>query len=1770
MAINFNNDPYFDDFDVAASDGLTPREKYYRVLFRPSVAVQARELTQLQSILQDQVTRFGNHIFKEGSMVIPGGTSLDLNYAYVKVEDLSGAGADVSVYYEEFLGTVVTGQTSGVQAVVVNVVDSEDSDPITLFVKYIDSGTSNTTKTFTVGEELMSDAATARYATVAEVGNGSAFSVNDGIYFVNGIFCTVRSQTIILDKYTSDPSYLVGFNVVESLVTSAEDGNLNDNANGAPNYAAPGAHRYRIDLFLEKKELDTTDTEDFVQLLKVESGNVREKVAKTEYSLLEDTLARRTYDESGNYTVRSFGIDVREHLKDGDNRGIYDAADGGDEAKLAIGLEKGKAYVRGYEIETLDTNYIAVDKARDYDSDNNVAIPFYLGNYITVDNLYGLPNVNTFSGVSLRDTAVVSDGSAAGTEIGTARVRVVEHYSGTPGNSTAQWRLFLFDIQMSGSNIFEDVRSVYIAGTPPTTADLVLQSGVAVVEDPTRNSLLVPMPFNVIKTVRDTDGDVDTNYSIRRTYTGTLNGSGTVQLSAGTNEQFISPYSSTNFAMAVNDGGTWTHIDLTGLTTLGGSPTGTTMTFDVSGLGYTNESYFIIATVYKQEAQEKTKTLVADFNLAISSPNTTPGNYDNLTKADIYQIKAIYMSSGTGTPATTSDQNVTDRYILDNGQRDSFYDLGRIRLKPTASAPVGQLLVVFDYFTHGSGDYFSVDSYADIAYDDIPTYQTRGQNYPLRDVLDFRPRVRDGDGDGFVNGGGYTGASVTEIPQIGSSIRCDFDYYLGRIDKIFIDAKGDFGVIEGVPSLTPAAPKNPDDSMVLYQIELAPYTFGPTDVVPTIVDNRRYTMRDIGRLENRIKNLEYYTSLSLLEKETADLQIPDASNVDRFKNGFIVDPFYGHNIGNAGLADYHISVDAEFGIARPQYYSDAIRLEYNSGSSSNVVKKGNFLMLPYTHTVYASQPYASRVENVTPYLVFDWVGEVQLSPDTDDWKDVERRPELIVDNQGLFDVVNLLQDETDIFGTVWNEWQTQWSGRSLATNTVNVGGWDWGGIRTDTIETIQSAQARTGIRTSVAPDTIQTSLGDRVVDVRMIPFIRSRRVKFLATRLKPNTRVYAFFDGINVSDFCKPETFALFSDSPVDAEPDNTAVRHPDLTSTDITNGTNALVTDANGNVEGEFYIPNTDTIRFRTGDRTFRLADDSLNREGFVTTAASSVYSARGLLTTEQEVSLREPQIVQSSVSQTREVTNSRVIRSITQVTFDNRGGDPLAQTFTVDEAGGIMVTKVDVFFNAVDETIPVKMEIVTVDNGYPTSTLVPMAEKVLTGLTTASNTSADASVATTFEFDVPIYLNQGRTYAIVLKSASNEYEVFIAKLGENEIGTTNRISKQPTLGSLFKSQNSTTWTASQEEDLKYTMYRASFSTGVTGSVIMNNADIPTRKLDNSIYTTSGSNRVYVYHKNHGMPLGGDVTISGVAGTDVNGVPVAQLNTTHNLVHVEQDWYGFDVSTNATATGNSGGTDIYATEDKTINIMMPAVNYLRFPDTSTSWAARLTTGRSLAGNETPYNLDGNTDWRAILANENYETTQPYLIASPVNETNNMSGSKSLWLRCQMNTTADNVSPMIDLVRSSVVCVANRCDNPQAIGGGASDKNEVLDFVAETSTVDCSALARYITKKISLRDAATALKIMFAGNRPAGSTIEVYYKTQAAGDDAVFNDLPWVLATTEYVPLTTEDKTRFEDYEYLDESLAGFHYFAVKVVLKTTNSSKVPRIKDFRAIALAV
>ena len=380
---SYDSDPYFDDYDET--------DNFHRVLFRPGYAVQARELTQLQTALQAQIDKFGQYNFKDGSRVVGGKVTVNTEYDFIKLTDASFTHSSTTyntTYQSDnlanFVGTTITGTsntTNQVTAKVIEAVAAAGDDPHTLYIKYDSAGDTNyDVQKFVKNEVITSSGGTTYYGKVgdadADIGQGSRVSVEEGAYFISGCFAYVAPQNLILDKYTNTPSYTVALKVDELLI-AADDathdalGNLNDNATGTPNFAAPGANRYKIFTTLVKDNLTPTlaggagvidDYTHKVALLTVENGVTRvDETDKTYNTELSSRLARRTHEESGDYAIRPFTLDIREHKLVGNNGGYITS---GSVDSVAIGIEPSVAYVKGYRIENLATNYIEVEKPR--------------------------------------------------------------------------------------------------------------------------------------------------------------------------------------------------------------------------------------------------------------------------------------------------------------------------------------------------------------------------------------------------------------------------------------------------------------------------------------------------------------------------------------------------------------------------------------------------------------------------------------------------------------------------------------------------------------------------------------------------------------------------------------------------------------------------------------------------------------------------------------------------------------------------------------------------------------------------------------------------------------------------------------------------------------------------------------------------------------------------------------------------------------------------------------------------------------------------------------------------------------------------------------------------------------------------------------------------------------------------------------------------------------------------------------------------------------
>ena len=441
---NLNVSPYFDDFD--------PDSDFHRVLFKPGYPVQARELTGLQSMLQNQIEKFGKHFFKEGAKVIPGNTGYTQLFNCIQLNN-TYQGVPVAAYADQLIGTKITGKSSGVTAVVDSVLFPQDSERnnLTLYINYLNSNTqNNTTETFSDGEELSSNviitsgllgnttiAADTTFATTLAVNasaTGSAFQIQDGVYFIRGNFVNVDTETLLLDQYRNTPSYRVGLYVDESIINADMDESLNDNSQGFNNYAAPGADRLRITCRLFKKPLDDFNDDNFVELATIKEGVLQTKPssASNYTSHFMDILARRTSAEVGDFYVAPFDVTIEDSLNnDEGNRGMFkpgQTTPGGSTPSDNLAVYKvnpGKAFVKGYEVQTISPIFLDAEKPRSTATVGPLTFAYNTGPTLKINRVDGSPTIgigNTYI-VSLRDQRVgYTTSSLPGKEVGLARV----------------------------------------------------------------------------------------------------------------------------------------------------------------------------------------------------------------------------------------------------------------------------------------------------------------------------------------------------------------------------------------------------------------------------------------------------------------------------------------------------------------------------------------------------------------------------------------------------------------------------------------------------------------------------------------------------------------------------------------------------------------------------------------------------------------------------------------------------------------------------------------------------------------------------------------------------------------------------------------------------------------------------------------------------------------------------------------------------------------------------------------------------------------------------------------------------------------------------------------------------------------------------------------------------------------------------------------------------------------------------------------------------
>lgn len=574
LTTDFNVTPYYDDYDA--------NKGFYRILFKPGYAVQARELTQIQTALQDQIQRFGRNIFKDGTIVLPGAFYLETNNGltagrgirYVKIKDTDALNNQVNIdQWENFIKqgkesgntrVELRGATTNITAQLIQTLDGvqSSSNTKTLYVSYTSASTSNSTqKVFQAGETLTANIAGSPYTVVvhdsdpAPTGVGSRFAISSGVLFAKNHFIAFPDQAIIIDRYNPNPTARVGFYITEELVSASSDTSLLDPAQEASNFSAPGADRLKLNPELAVVSVNAAiDVQNFVSLFTVENGIIKTYLANTQYSYINDAMARRTYDNSGDYVVNGLEVQLKEHDDTGSNYGRYA---NGNNSLLYVGVSAGTGYCQGYQVGSLSTVDLSTEKGLTSSNVNAQYAGFTPGSYVTVNEFVGGWELNKGNSIDLYDTAQSrlsqkkwSIGAQTGKKVGSATLLSYEYVTGTPGYD-AKYNIYLSDIKMLGSNVFANVKSFYAAGSgvnPAPGADAILDiTGKPVLQRVPDSTLLFYTGSDYTRTIRSVS-DIsltDTTYLYSKTdgvassVQVSTNGVFTLTLSPGV-EKFVS------------------------------------------------------------------------------------------------------------------------------------------------------------------------------------------------------------------------------------------------------------------------------------------------------------------------------------------------------------------------------------------------------------------------------------------------------------------------------------------------------------------------------------------------------------------------------------------------------------------------------------------------------------------------------------------------------------------------------------------------------------------------------------------------------------------------------------------------------------------------------------------------------------------------------------------------------------------------------------------------------------------------------------------------------------------------------------------------------------------------------------------------------------------------------------------------------------------------------------------------------------------------------
>lgn len=1785
---NLNISPYFDDFDE--------QNQFYKVMFTPGRAVQARELTQIQTILQDQIEKFGKNIYQEGTIIKGCSITFIDDLKFVKVKDkvnfdvtsfIGSTSGDTQIFYE------LEGQTSGLRAQIVSAArgfETRSPNLNTFFFRYLNSGSANQ-KRFIAGESLVITKKTyLNGAIVAEEsgevdsievtqnssetldsnGNslsheGDSFGVtfSEGVIFQRGFFLFTNEQTIVVSKYNKIPSGIsVGYNVDEKIVTFLQDSSLFDNAKGFPNENAPGADRLLLAPQLSILETAAAKADpkffsiiDFLDGVPIQIRDV------SQFNSIAKELAKRTYEESGDYVVKGFEPRIIER-----------------NSSAAISLSPGVAYIQGFRIENIAEKIIELDPV------SNTAFEEITGQAISVEYGKSFPvtaasgNITlgtTFPRVSLRNSSNTALGSA-----------IVKNYSSD--------KIHLFDIRMNNANTsFSDVSRV-IGTSGIITIDNVLQ------ENNINPTLIFDIGATNIKEVTDIDIVVkDVTSGV------TINGSNQFTLTAGAGENFNCDLTNTLIVDNTN-----TVIPVVSI--VKSEPTFGSVLF-TTGAGFSNP-----VTVY-----HNIRLLGVEPNFKTSETIFVKHTYNNAVSKyslgipDVYEIISITDSANV---------DVTDSFTLNKNQKDNYYDLSFIQRVQNTVNPAEGLFTVemkaFRRLTDTGIPFYTIDSYSDVPISDVPIYESsNGKIFNLRNCFDFRytrtPTVSYAYSAGAaptvsndVNATPVFANSGFLTPETGSQIFADIKYYSNRIDLLTLDVNGSFTFVKGRETANPVPP-NPQNNFVIAEIFipggdilLSPeqaVRIGNQAYTPRVISNpvRNYTMEDIQKIDENLNRLTYYTSLNLLEKATMDLRILDGSGLDRFKNGILVDPFVDFSIADVQNSEFDSGLDTSRNELTPSVQSFHMKTKISGNSNIETHPEGVTTLERTSSTkVLIRQPSATNVRTCTSN-VYSYKNNGMIYPEySSDYDTITTPKRINIDLVKPFvDFTNKLQKFIPLTST------TKTTNTKITNSTSTLGN---GATRNVEIKNELTRELTRSLQIDNSKIANQ-KVGNFVSNFQFLPYMKSKMLRVLFTGLRPNTIHYPFFDKIPVTVHTKPGKIKVGTD-----------INKPlNIVSTGVFGA--QIKTDARGRAYCIFKIPEN---TFLVGERIFELMDIDTyaNKESAASSIGFVSYNAYNFSVekTNLTISTRTPKfsvqrdLTQNSVT-TRQVTVTQppvIVRDPSDFGGGNAssdgspsGGDncPIAQTFFVKSQQGVntgcvFIDKLHLFFKRKSAINGISVMIREVINGYPAWNILPFGlvhlepEEV--------NISNNASVSTEIVFDAPVRLETEKEYCFVVKPDANdpEYLIFTRKAGGTDLTTNTIVSSDWGDGVLFTSTNNRAWESYQDEDIKFTIYQSVFATesgyvdlelndpefltlsSVIGRFIPDeivyveletsaNATVSSEttitgtslsthySIGDTVKIESGSNQEVIrvvgvtantITLDEPSLLSGSVSITKIVSGKISHYEIE--NSTKIFLEESSAKTGKIFSSNTVIVGLESGAEatIESVDNIELSYIQPMINY-----TLDTQSKLFLTGLFTDENDVEYTQN------LSLEDSNYLNRRRVFVRS---KSNNIVSPKQFKLRYNLIGLSDKTSPFIDIDTGSILINRYNIEN-----------------------------TAYVSKIVDLSEGFDAedFKLFLTAYKPINTSIKVYLRPQSYYDPENFEDGDWIELVSRSHNYITSSTTNFDDlreFEFTvpDDSMVdsvltytndfgtfeGYRKFAVKIELIADTRSVVPRVSEYRGIAL--